>query len=776
MEIDADNLEFKKALELVKSSNQSFFLTGRAGTGKSTFLKYVAENISKKIVVVAPTGIAAVNVKGVTIHSLFEFPLRPLLPNDKSIKKFLEDSEKLAVLTNMDTLIIDEVSMVRADIIDGIDQSLRRNNSNPDVPFGGKQVVLVGDLFQLEPVLITENGEKNIFNNMYNSSYFYNARVFESVPLLTVELRKIYRQSDLGFISLLDKVRINEINDEQLDQINTRVFSNPELSDKDFVITLTTTNYSAHIVNSKKLSELEGIGQTYVAEVSGEFQEKKYPTELNLTLKINSQVMFVKNDSDKKWFNGTIALVHEMTDGEIKVKMKDGSIHTVETRVWENIKFIYNKESRKVEQEIIGTFTQYPLKLAWAITVHKSQGLTFESVVIDFTGGTFASGQAYVALSRVNTFEGLFLKQKMKLSDIFIDQEIKQFSKLFFNKDKISIERDTNAQMFVLHNYCNQEGIGEMYLTKAISDILSANFKSAYSNLISGFENVSCDCILNRLINKNCSQIAKSLNESILNCSVSEFYFLSSVLFCFRTSNFEAEVNGDFMSKSLSAINSFLEYNCESEIGHILRGKILIDLNRHDEALDVFYNHLKTCNSPMLNYQRGKLEESLNRNGLKYFYLSVLENPSSLCAQRRFKETCLKYNVTLLTNCNIGLTKSFNDKNKNAFLEILDLFLCWGYFYNKDYSIFHITDAFESFLSGLVADRKLFYINSIDEYQSGDRYCTIEEDEHSAEHNYYEQDRLERDSWDARTDGQYGDWNDTRVDFNDYMSSLDRES
>ena len=437
MEFELDNIEIQNAFALIQETNQSFFLTGKAGTGKSTFLKNIVESTSKNFVVVAPTGIAAINVGGVTIHSFFQFPLRPLLPEDEDIKVFWKDSEKRKIISSMDTLIIDEISMVRADLIDGIDYSLRRNGGNPNLPFGGKQVVFIGDIFQLEPVTIKNSGEQKIINEIYGSAYFYNAKVFDKINLFTIELQKVYRQSDPIFINLLDKVRVKEILPKDLDKINTRVFSEHELKKKDFTITLTTKNDLADRVNSVKLAELINNPFSYTAEVSGEFEESKYPTESELILKEGAQVIFIKNDSEKRWVNGTIGQVCRLTDTEIKVKLKDGSIHSVEKRVWENIKYQYNKEKKKIEQEIVGTFKQYPLKLAWAITIHKSQGLTFDRVVIDFGDGTFASGQAYVALSRVTSFEGLFLKHKIQTTDICIDEEIKNFAKSFNDKERL---------------------------------------------------------------------------------------------------------------------------------------------------------------------------------------------------------------------------------------------------------------------------------------------------------------------------------------------------
>jgi len=531
MELDLNNTEFQTSFVLIQETNQTFFLTGKAGTGKTTFLKHIVETASKNYVVVAPTGIAAVNVRGVTIHSFFQFPLRPLLPNDEDIKVFWKNSEKRKIITAMDTLIIDEISMVRADLIDGIDYSLRRNGGNPNLPFGGKQIVFVGDIFQLEPVTIRNSGEQKIINEIYGSPYFYNAKVFDKVNLFTVELQKVYRQSDPVFINLLDKVRVKEISQADINKINSRVYSEAELKRKEFAITLTTKNDLADRVNSNKLVELKTNPFKYIAEVSGEFEESKYPTEPELILKKGAQVIFIRNDTEKRWVNGTIGQVFELMDTVIKVKLKDGSIYSVEKRVWENIKYQYNKEKKKIKQEIVGTFKQYPLKLAWAITIHKSQGLTFDKVVIDFGDGTFASGQAYVALSRATTFEGLFLKQKMQTTDIFIDEEIKDFAKTFKDKEAINENLNIGRKLFQYQKNNDKERTGVLYFDKAIDNLKNGNFKSAFNELMLGFENVTCDCALSTLMEKNKEEIIQSFKGNSINCNSSEFDFIRAVFY-----------------------------------------------------------------------------------------------------------------------------------------------------------------------------------------------------------------------------------------------------
>ena len=568
-ELDFDNVEFQTALDLIENTNQSFFLTGKAGTGKSTFLKHIVETSSKKYVVVAPTGIAAINVGGVTIHSFFQFPLRPLLPEDEGIKTFRTHAEKRKIIRAMDTLIIDEISMARADLIDGIDCSLRRNGGNPDLPFGGKQVVFVGDVFQLEPVMIKNSGEKTIMADIYGSVYFYNAKVFEKLPLFTVELRKVYRQSDVDFISLLDKVRVKEITQNDINKINSRVFSPDELNKKDFAISLTATNEMAESVNSVKLDKLNTPEFTYIAKITGEFEESKYPTDPELTLKEGAQVIFVKNDPDKRWVNGTIGQVNELSEKMITVKLENGSVHPVGKGAWENNKYQYNKEKNKIEQEVVGTFEQYPLRLAWAITIHKSQGLTFDRVVIDFGNGTFASGQAYVALSRSKTIEGLFLKRKLYANDILVDEEIKDFAKSFNNREIIDDRIDIGKRLFPYQKNNDRDQIGQVYFEKAINNLNDGDFKSAFQALMTGFENTFRDSGLSQLIANNQTAIAQSFKTNPINCTAVELDFLRAVFYIFSD-----PANNRVARKGLPFIESFLEENPDSKIGEHLKSKI----------------------------------------------------------------------------------------------------------------------------------------------------------------------------------------------------------
>ncbi|MDD2636902.1 MAG: DEAD/DEAH box helicase, partial [Bacteroidales bacterium] len=689
-------------LELIQETDKSFFLTGKAGTGKSTFLKHIVETTSKNFIVVAPTGIAAVNVGGVTIHSFFQFPLRPLLPEDEDIKIFWKDSEKRKIISKLDTLIIDEISMVRADLVDGIDYSLRRNGGNPNLPFGGIQVVFVGDIFQLEPVTIKKSGELKIINEIYGSSYFYNAKVFDKIKLFTVELRKVYRQTDEAFIELLDKVRIKEINQNEIDKINDRVFSEDELKAKEFAITLTTRNDLAEKVNSEKLLELNSEPFSFFAEVTGEFEESKYPTEPELILKEGAQIIFIKNDSEQRWVNGTIGQIHKLSDNEIEVKLDDDSIHIVEKREWENVKYQYNRDKKKIEQETVGTFIQYPLKLAWAITIHKSQGLTFENVVIDFGTGTFASGQAYVALSRATKYSGLFLKKKMHLSDIYIDDEIKEFSKSFNNKKAIDENLIVGKKIYNYKKNFDTERIGDYYFSEAINSFIAGDFKETFNQLMLGFEKVTCDCELSRLVKKHSEALKKSLKLSSINCSTQELDFIRAVYFFFS----------DEDSKALPQIESFLEDNDESEIGHYLKGRIYAGLENMEGAYFELEKALSLKETSRVLYRIGRYKEQKSEDfGINQLLQSVVLNLSSLCCNRWLKDSADKREIKLETNTNKLLANYFNNKTTDEYLTTLNGLLKNGNVELNNNSTLSSTKAFEDFLKTLNSDSHLFGIS-----------------------------------------------------------------
>lgn len=433
--LDTDNREWQQALQIIQYTRRSLFLTGKAGTGKSTFLRHIAETTKKKHVILAPTGIAAINAGGQTLHSFFKLPFHPLLPNDSSysirnIRKTLKYSGELTkLLRELELIIIDEISMVRADIIDFIDKVLRIYCRNMREPFGGKQLLLVGDIFQLEPVI--KEDEWRLMQPFYASAYFFAAKVWQEMQLVSIELRKVYRQSDSQFIGMLDRIRQNHATDADLQSINARVNQSSKQKENGFEITLATRRDTVDYINDLHLSELEGDSTIFKGHIKGDFPETSLPAPMELEIKPGAQVIFIKNDKEKRWVNGTLGVVIYIDEGEgiITVVDEDGHEYDVEREVWENMRYTFNEKEQKIEEEMLGSFIQFPLRLAWAITVHKSQGLTFRHVKIDFSGGgAFAGGQTYVALSRCTSLEGITLEAPIRRSDIFVRAEVVAFA------------------------------------------------------------------------------------------------------------------------------------------------------------------------------------------------------------------------------------------------------------------------------------------------------------------------------------------------------------
>lgn len=421
---DESNADFKKALHLIEETDTNVFITGYAGTGKSTLLKKLLAREKKNYVVVAPTGIAAVNVAGETIHRVFKLPIRPLLPEDPDIKKFYDHSAPRELLRELDTLVIDEVSMVRVDIMNAIDRSLRLNTGK-DIPFGGKQLVMFGDLYQLEPVI---HEAKELLTEYYESNYFFfDAPVFQQVRYTKIELKKVYRQREQALINILNKIRDNSISQEEITLLNENCYNSQKLDLDDFEITLTTTNARADAVNSLKLAAIRSQSYFFEGITENYFPDSKLPVERKLELKLGAQVMFVRNDVHDNWVNGTIGTVEDLTEKDVSVRLQDNTIHKVEKCTWENIEYRYDWRARKVVSEIKGIFTQFPLRLAWAVTIHKSQGLSFDKVKVDLGSNTFACGQAYVALSRCRKLSGLKLVRPLRKEDIKTHPRVVEF-------------------------------------------------------------------------------------------------------------------------------------------------------------------------------------------------------------------------------------------------------------------------------------------------------------------------------------------------------------
>ncbi len=443
MQTDTSNKNFQLALEFIQFTNRSIFLTGKAGTGKTTFLKYIKEHSNKNIAVVAPTGVAAINAGGVTIHSFFQLPFTPFIPTSKGFTEVGENvtnkhqllakvklaKQRIEIIQKLEVLVIDEISMVRADVLDALDIVLKQYRNQHSKPFGGLQVVFIGDMFQLPPVAPQQDWQ--ILSKYYNSPYFFDSVVVKEMEPAYVELDKIYRQADEHFIHLLNKIRNNELDEDAHEMLQNLYQPNFEPVNNSGFITLTTHNSRADSINNEALQAIDSVSYFFKATIDGDFNERMYPIEEVLEFKLGAQVMFIKNDLDKakRYFNGKIGTIKTISDDEIWVQCNNNEhLIKVEKYRWENITYEHNTKKNTIEEDVIGTFTQYPLRLAWAITIHKSQGLTFDKAIID-AGNAFATGQVYVALSRCRSMDGIVLLSKITSASLHANQHILTFSK-----------------------------------------------------------------------------------------------------------------------------------------------------------------------------------------------------------------------------------------------------------------------------------------------------------------------------------------------------------
>lgn len=618
--IDTSNIEFKNALNLITRTRQSVFLTGKAGTGKSTFLKHLCENTKKKHVVLAPTGIAAINANGSTIHSFFKLPFRPMLPDDPDLSlvngrifdffKYKKDHRKL--IQQVELIIIDEISMVRADMVDTIDRILRVYSNNMRMPFGGKQLVFVGDVFQLEPVVTSDS--KDILERFYPNPFFFSAKVFAETKLVPIEFTKIYRQTDKTFISILDKIRIGTVGATELQTLNTRYNPSFNPSDDEMYITLATRRDNVDYINEKKMAELPTSEFVSLGIIEGDFPESSLPTAKELVLKEHAQVMFIRNDIQwpRRWVNGTLGIISHIDDmGNVYVMMEDGKEVLVDLETWRNYKYKYNETEKKIEEEIVGTYTQLPLKAAWAVTIHKSQGLTFSRVIVDFGGGVFAGGQAYVALSRCTSLEGMVLRKAINRSDAFIRPEIIEFSKQFNNQkliDKALKESDADllyAETVRKYDEGDFDESIELFF-KAIHaryDIEKPVSKRFIRKKLN---------IINELQEQNKLLIKKLLEQrTALHKYAEEYYLLGN----------ECVVSYKDTRAALANFNKALELDPTYIDVWVRKGVTLYDTGDHYEA-DICFNKAVSL-SPLLFkalYNRGK-----NRIALEEYELAITD-------------------------------------------------------------------------------------------------------------------------------------------------------
>lgn len=599
------NIQFERTLSFVNQTSQLIFLTGKAGTGKTTLLKYIKENTFKQLSIIAPTGVAAINACGSTIHSFFQFPFTPFVPilkdtGDLDIAKntpvnLKYNSHRLAIFRHLELLIIDEISMVRADMLDQIDFTLRLTRKKWNLPFGGVQVILIGDMYQLPPVIQKE--EWQLLKEIYASPYFFDSLVVKNNPPVYLELEKIYRQKDNNFIELLNKVRNNKLDLKSLDVLNS--YYKPNISSQDYQnnISLTTHNKKADEINNNNLRSLSGKEYKFKSKIDGFFSHKNYPTDEILILKKGTRVMFVKNNSEKNYYNGKIGIVSFIDNDIIRIKC-DEDVNQIDVgkETWSNVSYKLDKSTKHIEEEILGTFTQYPLRLAWAITIHKSQGLTFDKLIVD-AADSFTPGQVYVALSRCRSLSGLILSSKISLESLLNDNHILNFSLTKQNNDYVNTIFNKSQHIYVKSILLNLFDFSElMQIRKDLFGVIQFHLKKINSN-----ENEWCKLFF---------------DEIDLISNVSEKFTNQLLIILENSINFESNLN--LQDRIIKAANYF-----EIEI------KKCLDL-------------LKEC--PLISESKEAANE-INQN-----------------LQTLFDGLFLKY--TLIKSCNTGFIFSNFIKNK----------------------------------------------------------------------------------------------------------------
>ena len=560
-EIDQENVEQQKAFDLVAYTNTSLFITGKAGTGKTTFIKGIQEIVDKNFIVLAPTGIAAMNVGGQTIHSFFGLPFEAI-GHDTELEV---SREKRDVLKHTDTIIIDEASMVRCDWVDGIDRFLR-SLMKTHLPFGGKQMLFVGDLFQLPPVVVYGSATADMLQDMYGSGtpYFYKANVMKRMNLPKIEFQKVYRQKDLRFLNILDRMRLGENTNEDLEILNGQVSSNDKVGD--FAVILTAYVKMADGINEKKLDDIDSEEFCYQGDIEGDFRIQDTPVPMELRLKVGAQVIFCRNDFGHGLVNGTIAKVVALSDDHIKVVLESGKEIKVEKMVWEKRESVYNKETKKVETEIIGSFTQYPLKLAWAITIHKSQGMTFDRMHFDLTRGTFAPGQAYVAISRMRSFDGLTLSNKIRHYHILQNTEIKAFANSFNDIPLIDDELIHGRKLYKHLQNKDYDSATKECLQWSLEKLKACGYRNAALLAKKMF-----DVMLDDRCLKGLTKEVPLLKDCSMTCN-----FLNAVICLYS----------DRLEEAIGYANMVLDRRpCVEAM--FIKGKALQRLNRYEEAWEV---------------------------------------------------------------------------------------------------------------------------------------------------------------------------------------------
>lgn len=644
--LDTNNKEQQKAYDLVAKTNTSLFITGKAGTGKTTFVKRIQKEIDKNFLVLAPTGIAAITVGGQTMHSFFQFPLEVITPETE-----LELSDRKAfLLEKVDTIIVDEASMVRCDLVDAMDRMLKMAFST-NLPFGGKQVIFVGDLCQLPPVALKD--DLDILSKYYGHGmpFFYKAHVLKNMNLPKIEFSKVYRQTDKDFINILNKMRLGGVTEQDLALLNKHVCT-PE-DNEDLFITLTAYNKVAESINQKKLNELPGDEFTYVGTKIGVFNDRDCPAPLALKLKVGAQVIVCRNNCVDNCVNGTLATVAELDDDYIKIMLSDGSKVEVPKTTWFSYEKVRNEETGKLEKQEVGSLEQYPLKLAWAITIHKSQGMTFDRMHLDLTRGVFTSGQAYVAISRMRSLEGLTLSNEIKPHHIMVHTEVQDFYKTMNNYALIDDELQIGALVKKYLDRGDYDSAARVCLESAIAKSQAGDYRNAALLAKRMFDvMLDDDCLLG---------LAKDVR--LLQSSTMTGNFLNAV-FCLYGNRFEQAI--EFADKVLE------RRQCLEAL--FVKGRALYALGRYNDAYDVVYSINMAIGKPdnshsidMKQYLfEAKVNEKVGNSNIAICKKLLKLCPVCINAYAMVRREALNKDL-LVDSCNIaedeGISYVFNDKS-----------------------------------------------------------------------------------------------------------------
>lgn len=654
---DPENREQQLAYDLVANTNSSFFLTGRAGTGKTTFLQNVQKVVNKKFIVLAPTGVAAILAGGETIHSFFGLPLQPCEPGTCG---HINDT-RVDVLKHIDGIIIDEVSMVRCDVIDAIDYTMRDVLGN-NLPFGGKQMIFVGDMFQLPPVVI-QGGEDEAFLMDYygtRNPYFFKSYAVRRMRLIKVELRKVYRQEDEKFLEILEHVRTNKMTPSDLRRLDERV----KMVDKDddLVITLTSINNVADEINQRHLVGIEGKEFVYEGSMEGQFEAKRLPVEMSLRLKVGAQVMIVRNDIEtpRRWGNGTLATVTRLTERTIEVELRTGKRYEIPVETWESYSYTYDRKERKMKKEVIGSFTQYPLKLAWAITIHKSQGMTFDRVALNLRGGMFAPGQFYVALSRVRTLEGLYLSRSVVPQYASTSNEILSFANEYNNEQQISAELEIGKAVYDAMRQGQIDEAASIYLSYTRKFALEGNIKEAMLQAKHYLDTVICD--------ETFYGESMQMSESITESEHWPAKFLVALLSLYSGEYARALENADYVLSS---------HECNEAL--YVKARALEKLERYDEARETLILMAKNSGKKMRDakmiYAMAYLKENhLGKSGVNLMRALVLSYPSYATLHLELRKMMRQHELKLEKKAEnyVELVEAFNsDMADSDYVELL---------------------------------------------------------------------------------------------------------